>query len=49
VVPEKGIGDVTAAEVATSKMKDIEEAFSESKDFDLRHLGGQQLSKEDIS
>ncbi|KAL5671974.1 hypothetical protein ACJX0J_016280, partial [Zea mays] len=27
VVPEKGIGDVTAAEVATSKMKDIEESL----------------------
>jgi hypothetical protein len=30
-------------------MKNTKEASSESKSFDLRHLGGQQLSKEDIS
>jgi hypothetical protein len=41
--------EVTAAEAIASKMKEIEETSSESKDLDLRHLGGQQLSKEDIS
>jgi hypothetical protein len=30
-------------------MKNTEEASSESKIFDFWHLGGQQLSKEDIS
>jgi hypothetical protein len=44
VVPEKGI-----AEAATDKGKGIEETSSEDKNFDLRHLGGQQLSEEDIS
>jgi hypothetical protein len=49
VVPEKETDKVAAAETSASKMKNIEEASSESKTFDLRHLGGQQLSKEDIS
>ena len=43
MVPEKD-----AAEVATDKGKGIEETSLEDKNFDLRHLGGQQLSKEDI-
>jgi hypothetical protein len=33
--------EVTAAEATTSKMKEIEETSSESKDLDLRYLGGQ--------
>jgi hypothetical protein len=44
VVVEK---DVVA--VTSDKGKKIEETSSESMNFDLRHLGDQQLSKEDIS
>jgi hypothetical protein len=36
-------------EAAALKMKELEETSSERKDFDLQHMGGQQLSKEDIS
>jgi hypothetical protein len=49
VVSEREMDEVAAAETTTSKMKEIEETSSESKDLDLRHLGGQQLSKEDVS
>jgi hypothetical protein len=44
VVAEK---DVVA--VPSDKGKRIEETSSESMNFDLRHLGSQQLSEEDIS
>jgi hypothetical protein len=44
VIPEK---DVAKADII--KGKGIEEISSEDKNFDLRHLGCQQLSKEDIS
>jgi hypothetical protein len=44
VVVEKEV--VTAA---SDKGKKIDETSSEGADFDLRHLGGQQLSKEDKS
>jgi hypothetical protein len=44
VVVEK---DVTAT--VSAKGKKIEETSSESANCDLRHLGGQQLSEEDIS
>jgi hypothetical protein len=44
VVAEK---DIAAA--PSDKGKRIEDASSEDKDFDLRHLGGQLLSKEDKS
>lgn len=37
------------AEAATNKGKGIEEISLEDKNFDLQHLGGKQLSKEDIS
>jgi hypothetical protein len=37
------------AEASTDKGKRTEETSSEDKNFDLRHLGGQQLSEEDIS
>jgi hypothetical protein len=43
VVPEKDV-----AEASPDKGKRIEETSSEDKNFDLRHLGGQQLSEEDI-
>jgi hypothetical protein len=36
-------------ETSALKEKRTEEASSEDKSFDLRNLGGQQLSKEDIS
>jgi hypothetical protein len=49
VVPEREMDEVIAAEVTALKMKEIEETLSKSKDLDLRHLGGQQLSQEDIS
>ena len=49
VVSEREMDEVTAAEAIASKMKEIEETSSESKAFDLRHLGGQHLSEEDIS
>jgi hypothetical protein len=44
VVPEKNV-----AEASTDKGKRTEETSLEDKNFDLRHLGGQQLSEEDIS
>jgi hypothetical protein len=44
VVPEKDI-----AKVSPDKRKRIEETSSEDKNFNLRHLAGQQLSEEDIS
>ena len=49
VEPERNIEGVIAPESSTSKGKKTEEASSEDRSFDLRHLGGQQLSKEDIS
>ena len=39
VVPEKNV-----AETSTDKGKRTEETSSEDKNFDLWHLGGQQLS-----
>jgi hypothetical protein len=41
--------DKDVAVVTSDKGKKIEETSSESMNFDLRHLGGQQLSEEDIS
>jgi hypothetical protein len=49
VVPEREMGEDIAVEDTGSKMKNNEETSSESKAFDLRHLGGQHLSEEDIS
>jgi hypothetical protein len=47
------ISDVDAekyvAAVPSNKGKRIEETSSENMNFDLQHLGGQQLSEEDIS
>jgi hypothetical protein len=43
VVVEKDVAAVTS-----DKGKKIEETSSESVNFDLRHLGDQWLSKEDI-
>jgi hypothetical protein len=44
VVSEKNV-----AEASTDKGKRTKETSSEDKNFDLRHLGGQQLSEEDMS
>jgi hypothetical protein len=49
VVPGKTTKGTIATETLASKEKRIEEASSEDKSFDLRYLGGQQLSEEDIS
>jgi hypothetical protein len=49
---DRVISDVVAEENITAtpdKGKRIEGAYSEDKDFDLRHLGGQELSEEDKS
>jgi hypothetical protein len=49
---DKLISDVVAEEnmaAALDKGKRIEDASSKDKDFDLRHLGGQELSEEDKS
>jgi hypothetical protein len=48
-VLERDTDEVVAAKTSASKMKNTEEASLESKSFDLWHLGGQQLSEEDIS
>jgi hypothetical protein len=44
VVPEKNV-----AEASTDKGNRTEETSSEDKNFDLRHLGSQWLSEEDMS
>jgi hypothetical protein len=49
IVPEKDIEGKIAPEFSASKGKKTEETSSENRSFELRHLGGQQLSKEDIS
>lgn len=49
MVLERDIDEVVATKTSASKMKNIQEASSESKIFELRHLGDQQLSEEDIS
>jgi hypothetical protein len=49
---DKLISDVVAEKsmaVVPDKGKKIEDVLLEKKDFDLRHLGGQELSKEDKS
>jgi hypothetical protein len=49
VEPERNSDGVIVAKTLASKEKSTEEASSESKSFDLRHLGSQQLPEEDIS
>jgi hypothetical protein len=49
VVPEKNTEGTIVVEISSSKGKRTEEDSSEDKSFDLRHLGGQHLSEEDIS
>ena len=49
VVPEREMAEVNTDRASPLKMKKLEGASSESKDLDIRHLGGQELSEEDIS
>jgi hypothetical protein len=49
VAPGKNTEGAVAVETSTSKGKRTEEASLEDRSFDLQNLGGQQLSKEDIS
>jgi hypothetical protein len=49
VVPEREMAEVTTDRDSPLKMKELEGASSEDIELDLRHLGGQELSEEDIS
>jgi hypothetical protein len=49
VAPGKNTEGAIDAKTSASEEKRIKEASSKDKSFDLRHLGGQQLSEEDIS
>jgi hypothetical protein len=49
VEPGRNTEGAIVPESSTSKGKKPEEASLENKSFNLWHLGGQQLSKEDIS
>jgi hypothetical protein len=49
VEPRRDTEGAIAPESSTSKGKKTEEASLENKSFDLWHLGGQQISEEDIS
>jgi hypothetical protein len=49
VVPEREMAEVTAGRGSPLKMKELELVSLEYKELDLRHLGGQELSEEDIS
>jgi hypothetical protein len=49
VVPEREMAEVTTDRASPLKMNELEGASSEDIELDLRHLGGQELSEEDIS
>jgi hypothetical protein len=49
IVDVKETDDAATPKILTWKMKNIGENSSEIKIFDLRHLGGQELTEEDIS
>jgi hypothetical protein len=49
VVPKREMDEATAGRATPLKMKELEGASLEIKDLDLRHMGGQELSEEDIS
>jgi hypothetical protein len=49
VVPEREMDEVTTGRASPLKMKELEGVSSENKELDLRHLGGQELTEEDIS
>jgi hypothetical protein len=48
VTPEKDIAEVSTDKALTFKMKELKRASSEDTELDLRHLGGQEVSDEDI-
>ena len=48
VVPEREMAEVTTDRAPPLKMKELEGVSSEDRELDLRHLGGQELSEEDI-
>jgi hypothetical protein len=49
VVTEKDMVEVTTDRASPSKMKELERTSSDNAELDLRHLGRQELSIEDIS
>jgi hypothetical protein len=49
VPPEKDIAEVSTDKASALKMKELKKASSKDTELDLRHLGGQELSDEDIS
>jgi hypothetical protein len=49
VVLEREMAKVTTDRASPLKMKELEGASSEDIELDLRYLGGQELSEEDIS
>jgi hypothetical protein len=49
VTPEKDIAEVSTDKASALKMKELKKVSSEDTELDLRHLGGQELSYEDIS
>jgi hypothetical protein len=49
VAPKKDIAGVSTNKALAFKMKKLKEASLEDTELDLRHLGGQELSNEDIS
>jgi hypothetical protein len=48
VAPEKDIAKVSTDKALALKVKELKKASSEDTELDLRHLGGQALSDEDI-
>jgi hypothetical protein len=49
VVLKKDMTEVTTDRASLLKMKELEMTSSEDIELDLQHLGGQELSEEDIS
>jgi hypothetical protein len=45
MVPEREMAEVTAGRASPLKMKELEGVSSETKELDLQHLGGQELSE----
>jgi hypothetical protein len=48
-VPRKDMAEVTTDRASPLKMKELERTSSEDIELDRRHLGGQELSEDDIS
>jgi hypothetical protein len=49
VVPEREMAEVNTDRASPLRMKELEGVSSEDIELDLQHLGGQELSEEDIS